>query len=280
MSFFKKISLLCSKGVMKKTQHNYETKTQNKIICNICCNDFYENEIILFHDNHMACFDCVFNILNSIFGTVNILYSLDIFDNPIIICPVPTHSHNICEHKLCLIKLAKNLPTKKIYRKIKYRVHYLTELYLEQGEFCKECGVFVFRENDNSMFCNGCYKNYCYQCSAEPFHEKQTCLQFENEKYKKELIKPKPLKTNATLEQKIQYKKNKEEYNNKIWKINNTKECPKCKTSIEKYGGCLHMECQKCKYQFCWKSLKSWVICRKTNHPEELNYKCNYKITN
>ncbi|XP_054168715.1 E3 ubiquitin-protein ligase ARIH1-like [Oppia nitens] len=45
------------------------------------------------------------------------------------------------------------------------------------------------------------------------------------------------------------------------WIITNTKECPKCRTSIEKNGGCNHMTCRslKCKFEFCWVCLQSWA---------------------
>jgi hypothetical protein len=32
----------------------------------------------------------------------------------------------------------------------------------------------------------------------------------------------------------------------------NTKECPSCKSRIQKDGGCDHMTCRKCRNQFCW----------------------------
>ncbi|RDI88617.1 hypothetical protein Vi05172_g1482 [Venturia inaequalis] len=32
----------------------------------------------------------------------------------------------------------------------------------------------------------------------------------------------------------------------------NTKECPSCKSRIQKAGGCDHMTCRKCRNQFCW----------------------------
>ncbi|GME94303.1 unnamed protein product [Ambrosiozyma monospora] len=38
------------------------------------------------------------------------------------------------------------------------------------------------------------------------------------------------------------------------WITVNTKVCPKCESSIEKNGGCNHMTCGSCRYEFCWKS--------------------------
>ncbi|KAJ3390790.1 hypothetical protein HDU84_007036 [Entophlyctis sp. JEL0112] len=38
----------------------------------------------------------------------------------------------------------------------------------------------------------------------------------------------------------------------------NTKECEKCQSTIEKNGGCNHMTCRKCKYEFCWVCMGPW----------------------
>lgn len=42
------------------------------------------------------------------------------------------------------------------------------------------------------------------------------------------------------------------------WLAANTKECVKCKSTIEKNGGCNHMTCKKCKIEFCWVCLGPW----------------------
>ncbi|TPX72182.1 hypothetical protein SpCBS45565_g00427 [Spizellomyces sp. 'palustris'] len=42
------------------------------------------------------------------------------------------------------------------------------------------------------------------------------------------------------------------------WISANTKECTKCNSTIEKNGGCNHMTCKKCKYEFCWVCLGPW----------------------
>ena len=54
-------------------------------------------------------------------------------------------------------------------------------------------------------------------------------------------------------------KKAKKESENLNWVLSHTKECPKCSVSIEKNGGCNHMVCSNCKYQFCWICEGDWA---------------------
>ncbi|KAG6336642.1 hypothetical protein ID866_2449 [Astraeus odoratus] len=42
------------------------------------------------------------------------------------------------------------------------------------------------------------------------------------------------------------------------WIKSNTKECSSCQSTIEKNGGCNHMTCKKCKYEFCWVCMGPW----------------------
>jgi len=52
-----------------------------------------------------------------------------------------------------------------------------------------------------------------------------------------------------------------------IWKDTWTKKCPKCSYSIEKNGGCNHMKCENCHYEFCWICMNEY-----NNHIQKMCY--------
>uniref|UniRef100_A0A8C7XT54 RBR-type E3 ubiquitin transferase n=1 Tax=Oryzias sinensis TaxID=183150 RepID=A0A8C7XT54_9TELE len=58
-----------------------------------------------------------------------------------------------------------------------------------------------------------------------------------------------------------------------------TKDCPKCNICIEKNGGCNHMQCSKCKHDFCWMCLGDWKS-HGSEYYECSRYKENPDIVN
>lgn len=68
---------------------------------------------------------------------------------------------------------------------------------------------------------------------------------------------------------KIWLKKCEDDSETSNWISANTKECPKCVSTIEKNGGCNHMTCRKCKYEFCWVCMGVW-----SDHGQSW-YNCN-----
>lgn len=65
-----------------------------------------------------------------------------------------------------------------------------------------------------------------------------------------------------------------DESENVKWLMANTKKCPKCRSPIEKNGGCMHMTCRiaSCAYEFCWLCRGPW-----TEHGSATGgyYQCN-----
>lgn len=57
---------------------------------------------------------------------------------------------------------------------------------------------------------------------------------------------------------KLWLKKSEDDSETSNWISANTKECPKCSSTIEKSGGCNHMTCRKCRYEFCWMCSGPW----------------------
>ncbi|PIK47465.1 putative E3 ubiquitin-protein ligase ARIH2 isoform X1 [Apostichopus japonicus] len=59
----------------------------------------------------------------------------------------------------------------------------------------------------------------------------------------------------------------------------NTKDCPKCHACIEKNGGCNHMQCSRCKHDFCWVCMGDWKF-HGTEYYECSRYKEKPDIVN
>jgi len=95
------------------------------------------------------------------------------------------------------------------------------------------------RKNKNSlkMECNICSYQFCFEC-GENYHEGITCE--NNTRLKIASGKGPDLRV-------------------LIWQKFNTKACPKCRCRISKNGGCNHMTCYNCEYEFCWICLKEYT---------------------
>lgn len=117
-----------------------------------------------------------------------------------------------------------------------------TSLRLCPGPECNQIAVRLkenmFLEPNNAVFCrDGCRTRFCFLCGGAP-HD-GLCFRVEQQEA---------------------------ETKDKLPKSEMIQTCPKCKTLIEKNGGCNHMRC-KCGFAFCW-------ICRSDLSVAPYNHSC------
>lgn len=91
--------------------------------------------------------------------------------------------------------------------------------------YCPRCpnggGVVTHTDCGDVVCMNG--HEFCAQCRL-PQHKHMTCAEF----------------------------KQTPEYECIKWEMQNARPCPKCSAPIQKDGGCSHMTCKSCTYEFCW----------------------------
>ena len=100
----------------------------------------------------------------------------------------------------------------------------------------------VVKRSAKQVTCSHCAASCCFMC-GEPYHCPTNC---------------------ETLHMWLKKLQDDSETANYI--LTNTKECPKCHVVIEKNGGCNHMHCSQCNYDFCWMCLADWK-----NHTDYYN---------
>ncbi|KAK5862621.1 hypothetical protein PBY51_017993 [Eleginops maclovinus] len=89
---------------------------------------------------------------------------------------------------------------------------------------------------------------FCWECQGEA-HEPCDCETWKLWLHKVGEMRPEEL---AGVTEAY------EDAANCLWLLSNSKACANCKSPIQKNEGCNHMQCAKCKYDFCWICLEEW----------------------
>mmetsp|Transcript_16792 Transcript_16792/g.26193 ORF Transcript_16792/g.26193 Transcript_16792/m.26193 type:complete len:577 (+) Transcript_16792:125-1855(+) len=115
------------------------------------------------------------------------------------------------------------------------------------GAGCNKVAYCASSLCDSVVSCD-CGERFCLSCGEEPHA---------------------PAKCKVLMQWREKCKNESETAN---WILANTKSCPKCSSRIEKNQGCNHMNCQQCKYEFCWICMGDWA-----EHGANTGgyYKCN-----
>ncbi|XP_067014789.2 potential E3 ubiquitin-protein ligase ariadne-2 [Anabrus simplex] len=104
--------------------------------------------------------------------------------------------------------------------------------------FCPgpNCQVVVRAKEPKAkrVTCNHCRTSFCFKCGMD-YHAPTDC-----DTIRKWLIKCADDSETANYLKAF------------------TKSCPQCQISIEKKGGCNHMQCYHCSHEFCWMCMGDW----------------------
>jgi len=215
------------------------------IECKICLDDVKAEETFALGCGHRYCKTCWADYLT-----------------------VAVQSGPTCIYTECIAPDCTELVHEEAFKKIipakTFTVYqkYLNRSFVDDNPSVKWCpapgckfAVYASRRSRREPVTCGCGFQFCFRCSdyERGGHVPVTCELLEKWEEK-----------NASESENVQ------------WLIANTKKCPKCRSPIEKNGGCMHMTCRKeaggCGFEFCWLCRGDWV-----QHGEHTGgyYKCN-----
>jgi len=216
-------------GLLADETHAAKTRVMDDFTCNICTEEGPGLDTYALKCGHRYCVDCYTQYLSSKIK--------DEGEAARIQCPTSGCNRVIDAKSLDLL----------VAHDLRHRYHeLLTRTYVDDKEDLKWCPapecLFAIscsvKKRDLSKVvptvkCS-CKHRFCFGC-ALPDHQPTPCG----------LVKR-------------WTKKCEDDSETANWISANTKECPKCNSTIEKNGGCNHMTCRKCKHEFCWMCMGVW----------------------
>jgi len=213
----------------------FERNLSKKTVCMVCFDEIEPNNQLTICNEHIFCIDCWRGYLTS-----------KINDGYVNMCCMDSK----CEKQIprdYIVSIFQQMPTLEKYNR------WMRNLFIKHSETLTHCP----NAKCDLTICNigvcdkincKCGSIFCFKCSEE-YHYPATCA-----------IMTKWLK------------KCNSDSDNALWLMENTKSCPQCDTPIQKNGGCNHMVCNQCKYQFCWLCKRDW---NKHGSATGGFYKCN-----
>jgi len=234
-SFFKDSLIVQEEaGVLGRCQNSFAhklTSCKTRRNCDICTEEsFHPDEMLSMPCGHEFCLECWRGFIDNMIG--NGISSI------ITKCPQSGCSEVVTEEEVQ--KAAPGLLPKYTFYQLQSFVELNRCSRWCPGPECDRVAVGNLSSNLSGYFsgmvayCDDCGISFCLKCGEEP-HSPISCQDLEtwNEKCR-----------------------NESETAN--WILSNTKPCPKCSSRIEKNQGCNHMNCQQCKYEFCWICMGDW----------------------
>jgi hypothetical protein len=205
-------------------------KLKDKYNCAICFCEYDVKDFAFLSCMHGFCRSCLKMLITTKVkdGKLQYLY-----------CPNIDDKGNNCKHRMTHEEIRLFIGEDELFRKYERLQLHQTLNQTEDCRWCPRpgCETAMFGDKLTPMMtCPKCGMKFCFNCKTSEWHLGTTCDKFQQ--WKKE---------NSQADAKFE-----------SWKSKNTLPCPKCKSSIEKNGGCMHMTCLNCKHEFHWLTGEKW----------------------
>ncbi|VDD83706.1 unnamed protein product [Mesocestoides corti] len=220
--------------------HDAKSSSLSEMVCDICCVSSPPSEMLGLGCGHFFCRPCWLSYLQC--------KIMDENQGSRLACPAYQCENLIADESVTdlLLTSTQEIHRQRVYRRFQKLVVNSFVLQNRSLTWCPgvDCGYAVravsgcVGDQVREVVCANCSECFCFAC-GNPWHEPVLC------KYLKRWLN-----------------KVEQDAGTSHWIAANTKECPNCKATIEKNGGCNHMSCRNadCKYEFCWVCLGSWDL--------------------
>ncbi|XP_074645621.1 putative E3 ubiquitin-protein ligase ariadne-2 isoform X2 [Tubulanus polymorphus] len=227
--------LLIDSRIFPKVKPKFQTVSAGRGYCPVCFNKTNLDNLVGLTCSHIFCKEC-WEMHFQIQVSQGISTGIECMGED---C-------NILVPEDFVLTLLNKPAHREKYQHFAFRDHVETHPELR---FCPgpNCCVVVRAKRDQAkrIDCSNCKTSFCFKCGID-YHAPTAC-----DVIKKWLTKCADDSETAN------------------YISAHTKDCPKCHVCIEKNGGCNHMQCCKCKHDFCWMCLGDWK-----NHGSEY-YECS-----
>jgi len=214
-------------GIIGATGHTHNDEGHRAQLsgvgeCLICCDDVDATESCALTCEHRFCHSCWSSYL-----------SLKIKEGEVLRINCPSTNCRITVPD----DVIKELVPQDIYDKY---LRFVTKSFVEDNDhvtWCPAagCGNAITADQLHGLVVQcTCGYRFCFSCHDED-HRPVACDQLAQWR-----------------------RKCSDESETSHWLGANTKDCPKCQVAVEKNGGCMHMTCRQCGYEWCWLCLKIW----------------------
>ncbi|KAK0049838.1 protein ariadne-2 [Biomphalaria pfeifferi] len=227
------------------SRHRHDNLMGHRPLCSVCCVEYSKDRFMGVACGHLFCRDC-WDMHFQIQIQDGITTGIECMAKE---CPVLVTEDFVCE-------ILSHPKLRDKYSKFSFNDLIKSHPNLR---FCPgvDCSVIIKAKEPKAkkVECQSCKATFCFKCGIA-YHAPTEC-----DVIKRWLTKCEDDSETAN------------------YISAHTKDCPKCHVCIEKNGGCNHMQCPECKYDFCWMCLGDWKS-HGSEYYECSRYKENPNIAN